>query len=75
VSDKELCAAMSEIDFSTIDHINNDGGRERKALFGKKPLGGVNFYHWLLKEWMPVWAKSFVQIAIARRESTTLAST
>lgn len=41
---KCACCGEATQEFLTIDHMNNDGGKERRAL-GK--TGGVNFYRWL----------------------------
>lgn len=42
---------ISGLNFLTIDHINKDGGKQRKLL--KMYGGGVNFYHWLIKNNLP----------------------
>ncbi len=44
------CCGESEPDFLTLDHINNDGGRQRKMT----DIGGGNrFYYWLLRNGFP----------------------
>jgi DNA-directed RNA polymerase subunit N (RpoN/RPB10) len=47
-----VCCGESQFDFLTLDHINNDGGQERKRLSNSKK-GGVNYYRWLLKNGLP----------------------
>lgn len=47
------CCGQSEIDFLTIDHINNDGAKQRLRLFGRRNRGGVFFYRWLVKNGFP----------------------
>lgn len=37
----------------TIDHLNNDGGKHRKELFGKRGYAGYHFYQWLIKNNFP----------------------
>lgn len=37
----------------TIDHPNNDGGKHRKELFGKRGYAGYHFYQWLIKNNFP----------------------
>ena len=43
------CCGESGLDFLTIDHINNDGNKERK----ERPQTGMLFYHWLVKNSFP----------------------
>lgn len=38
------CCRTKEIEFLTIDHIDNDGAKERKE---SRMLGGSQFYGWL----------------------------
>jgi hypothetical protein len=49
------CCGESQLDFLTLDHINNDGARERKRL--REVLGfypaGVGYYRWLQKSGFP----------------------
>jgi hypothetical protein len=44
------CCPETEIKFLTIDHINNDGFKERKIL---NKNGGAGFYFWLRKNNYP----------------------
>jgi hypothetical protein len=46
---KCACCGEDQIEFLTIDHINNDGAIERKTISS----GGHNFYSWLLKNNCP----------------------
>ena len=47
-----VCCGETTIEFLSIDHKNNDGGKRRKA--GCYPsLGGNSFYRWLLKHGCP----------------------
>jgi hypothetical protein len=41
---KCVCCGESNIEFLTLDHINNDGAKQRKKL---KLSGGWRFYYWL----------------------------
>jgi hypothetical protein len=41
---KCACCGEDYIDFLTIDHINNDGAKQRREL---KLVGGWRFYYWL----------------------------
>ena len=41
------CCGESQIEFLTIDHVNNDGANRRRALFGK------SFYQWLKRNGFP----------------------
>lgn len=50
---KCACCGESEIDFLTIDHVNNDGARERRRLFGTRNYGGTRFYTWLARNGFP----------------------
>lgn len=36
-----------------IDHINNDGAKERKKIFGNSKMAGGAFYRWLIKNNYP----------------------
>lgn len=49
------CACCGEVEhgFLTIDHPNNDGGKERIRLFGDRGEGGFRFYLWLRKNDYP----------------------
>ncbi len=47
------CCGETEIDFLTIDHVNNDGARQRRDLFGRRDFGGTRFYRWLIKNGFP----------------------
>jgi len=44
------CGERSDLDFLTIDHMNNDGANHRKSL---GLLSGTRFYRWLIKEDFP----------------------
>jgi hypothetical protein len=54
-----VCCGESEIDFLTLDHINNDGGRERKALRGKN-AGGVGILQAAIEERVSRWTPNSV---------------
>lgn len=41
---KCACCSETEIKFLTLDHINNDGAKQRRKL---KLAGGWRFYYWL----------------------------
>lgn len=45
------CCGESEIAFLTLDHINNDGSKQRKEL--KRKGGGDHFYLWVIKNDFP----------------------
>jgi len=47
------CCGESEIDFLTIDHINNDGAKHRLELSGRRNWGGVSLYKWLVRNGFP----------------------
>lgn len=47
------CCGESEIDFLTIDHVNNDGARQKRELFEGRDFGGIKFYKWLVKNGYP----------------------
>ena len=50
------CACCGEVRISmlTIDHINNDGARQRTELFGKRTGGGsMGFYNWIRRNGYP----------------------
>ena len=47
------CCGETALDFLTIDHINNNGNKHRKDLFGKKAVAGDMFYNWLIKNNYP----------------------
>lgn len=42
-----FCCGETNKKFLTIDHINNDGAKQRRELTGKNSSAGWNFYHWL----------------------------
>jgi len=44
------CCGESEPDFLTLDHINNDGGEQRKSMGHR---AGNTFYGWLLRNGLP----------------------
>lgn len=43
------CCGEKEVMFLTIDHIDNDGAKERKKL----KISGGNFYRWLVRNNFP----------------------
>ena len=47
------CCGESELEFLTIDHINNDGGNHRRSI-GMNRIAGVNFYAWLKRNGFPL---------------------
>lgn len=49
------CCGAVELDFLSLDHINNDGGPHRKELTGKaKGGGGITTYLWIIKNNFPI---------------------
>lgn len=51
---KCACCGENHIEFLTIDHINNDGAKHRREIFGKhNRLGGYAFYAWIKKNNLP----------------------
>ena len=44
------CCGETEAGFLTIDHINNDGAKQRKE---HKLTGGVNVYNWIINNDFP----------------------
>lgn len=61
-----------------LDHIDHNGGEQRKQLFGSVNGGGTRFYIWLFKEGLPPgfqvlcancnWLKEIERRRDARRE-------
>lgn len=49
---KCACCGEEQIEFLTIDHMNNDGSKHRKSL-GIRKGGGVKFYRWLRNNKFP----------------------
>jgi hypothetical protein len=47
------CACCGSTERLSIDHVNGDGGRHRKELFGDG-TGGWGFYLWLIRQDFPV---------------------
>ncbi len=47
------CCGESQFDFLCIDHVNNNGAEERRALFGRNSTRGYAFYIWLIKNGFP----------------------
>lgn len=47
------CCSENELDFLTIDHINDDGAKHRKKLRKKGIHGGSGFYYWLKRNHYP----------------------
>jgi len=50
---KCACCGETEITFLTIDHINNDGAKQRRGIFGNRIIGGYAFYSWIIKNDFP----------------------
>jgi hypothetical protein len=51
---KCACCGETELDFLTLDHINNDGAEQRRKIFGKERTGGgLEFNIWLIKNDFP----------------------
>lgn len=46
-----VCCGQVGIEFLTIDHINNDGAKQRREL--KTARGGASFYRWLRRNGYP----------------------
>lgn len=55
-----FCCGEANIRFLTLDHVNNDGGAQRKAN-PKIQLGGRQFYYWLRQHGYP--AEMELQVA------------
>lgn len=49
------CCGEKQIEFLTIDHINDDGAEHRKSIWGKdsRSAGGNRFYYWLRRNKYP----------------------
>jgi len=47
------CCKESNLKFLTIDHINGNGNKQRKELFGADGVAGSRFYSWLIKNNYP----------------------
>lgn len=47
------CCGETNLEFLSIDHVNNDGAKHRKTIFGKNKVGG-SFYEWLKKNNFPI---------------------
>ena len=48
------CCGEKQLEFLTLDHVNNDGAKDRRKRFGKnKGGGGLTFYLHLKKEGYP----------------------
>lgn len=43
------CCGEDEVDFLTLDHINDDGSKQRKEL----GMTGARFYLWLIRHGFP----------------------
>ncbi len=50
---KCACCGESEQDFLVIDHINGNGNKHRREIFGKINAGGYRMQRWLVKEGFP----------------------
>ena len=51
---KCVCCGEDKLEFLTIDHINNDGAKQRKEAFGTNRTGGGGMYIWLLSHGLPL---------------------
>ena len=47
------CCGEDHVEFLTLDHVEDDGADQRRALTGKNLGGSANFYTWLRKEGYP----------------------
>ena len=49
------CACCGEDDevFLVIDHINNDGGQQRRKIFGRTRTNTAEFYYWIRRNNYP----------------------
>lgn len=47
------CCREENIHFLSIDHVNNDGNKQRQELANRKDWGGRNMYTWLKKNNYP----------------------
>lgn len=54
---KCTCCGESQMQFLSLDHVNNDGAQHRRSL-GTMVSGGVSFYYWVRKNGYP----SYLQI-------------
>jgi hypothetical protein len=50
---KCACCGETELQFLTLDHIDNDGARFRRKTFGRSTAAGYTTYSWLLKNGFP----------------------
>ncbi len=50
---KCACCGIRGLDFLTLDHINNDGAKQRLQTLGAKNMGGMHTYSWLKKRGFP----------------------
>jgi len=49
-----VCCGTTHVQFLCVDHINGDGAKHRKALFGKSVgAAGTKFYRWLKANGFP----------------------
>lgn len=49
------CVCCNEVEFSflTLDHVNNDGSKQRRELFGGNRTSGSGFYLWAKRNQFP----------------------
>jgi len=50
---KCVCCGETEPRFLTIDHINGDGDKHRRAISNNRSFSGGPFYGWLIKNNFP----------------------
>ncbi len=55
-SNQTMCClncGFNDIRALQLDHINNDGAKERKELFGDRTKAGTTFYRWIRQQNFP----------------------
>ncbi len=50
---KCTCCSETEEAFLCVDHVENDGHKHRRELFGTNACGSTRFYTWLRKQGFP----------------------
>ena len=47
------CCGETERNFLTLDHVNNDGASQRRAMYGSRNAAGYVTYAWLFRKGFP----------------------
>lgn len=47
------CCGETEQKFLTLDHVNNDGAAQRRAMYGNRQAAGYVTYAWLARKGFP----------------------